>query len=133
MNTKPSRENLWKGLKPFRKINLEEKKLVAALRSGRYKQTTGVLKNGNAYCCLGVACKISGIGKFSTDESCLGEVMRLPLAVREKLGWVSWSLREDKIKLPSTHLAGLNDDFGFNFKEIARVIELGLVKKSRKR
>lgn len=30
-------------------------KLVAALRSGKYKQTDGALKDGDGYCCLGVA------------------------------------------------------------------------------
>lgn len=35
-------------------------KWVDALRSGEYKQCYGVLSDGEGYCCLGVACKISG-------------------------------------------------------------------------
>lgn len=46
----------------MKKLPVEFKeKWVAALRSGEYKQGTGYLKNGNCYCCLGVACVISGI------------------------------------------------------------------------
>jgi hypothetical protein len=32
-------------------------KWVEALRSGRYKQTTGQLQSLSGYCCLGVACR----------------------------------------------------------------------------
>lgn len=31
---------------------------VEALRSGKYEQTTGFLKKGNGYCCLGVLCDV---------------------------------------------------------------------------
>lgn len=34
-------------------------KWVKALRSGKYKQTTGRLQDGKGYCCLGVACAIT--------------------------------------------------------------------------
>lgn len=38
------------------------KKWVAALRSGRYKQGTGYLRdNEDLYCCLGVLCEVQGI------------------------------------------------------------------------
>ncbi len=36
--------------------------LIVALRSGEYKQAVGSMSND--YCCLGVACHISGVGKF---------------------------------------------------------------------
>lgn len=35
-------------------------KWVEALRSGKYRQGKGRLKNNDSYCCLGVACEISG-------------------------------------------------------------------------
>lgn len=35
-------------------------KWVRALRSGRYKQTGGDLKNAEGYCCLGVLCSVAG-------------------------------------------------------------------------
>src|SRR4051812_2834892 len=34
------------------------RKWVEALRSGRFKQTRGVLTNDEGYCCLGVACQL---------------------------------------------------------------------------
>lgn len=38
--------------------------LVAALRSGKYQQAKWKLRNGNAFCCLGVACDISRLGEW---------------------------------------------------------------------
>lgn len=31
---------------------------IKALRSGKYKQTTGQLQDNHGYCCLGVACEV---------------------------------------------------------------------------
>lgn len=42
-------------------------KLVAALRSGQYPQAKGALRKAEGYCCLGVACDISGLGKWEVD------------------------------------------------------------------
>lgn len=44
--------------------------LVAALRSGKYKQNKGSLRRGDAFCCLGVYCDIKGV-EWSPHE--LGE------------------------------------------------------------
>ena len=45
------------------------KELVNALRSGKYKQATGKLRittgDFDKFCCLGVACDISGLGEWS--------------------------------------------------------------------
>lgn len=47
-------------------------KLVAALRSGEYEQGRNSLRTrGDSYCCLGVACDISGLGKWEKRESAL--------------------------------------------------------------
>lgn len=45
-------------------------KWVAALRSGEYKQGQGELWNeqNNCYCCLGVACVLSGVDKYSINK-----------------------------------------------------------------
>jgi hypothetical protein len=41
-------------------MNEEAKRLwVAALRSGKYDQTTGALRDGVGYCCLGVLCEVA--------------------------------------------------------------------------
>lgn len=37
---------------------------IAALRPGKYKQATDLLKTEAGYCCLGVACEISNLGKW---------------------------------------------------------------------
>ncbi len=46
------------------------KQWIRALRSGRYKQTVETLRKDDepvAYCCLGVACNISKLGKWDGD------------------------------------------------------------------
>lgn len=40
------------------------RQLVDALRSGRYKQVKDALRIDDSYCCLGVACDISGLGEW---------------------------------------------------------------------
>lgn len=42
-------------------------KLVEALRSGKYPQARGALRTEAGYCCLGVACDISGLGTWQAD------------------------------------------------------------------
>lgn len=44
-------------------------KLVAALRSGEYEQVSGCLRSKDSYCCLGVACDISGLGTWEEREA----------------------------------------------------------------
>ena len=44
------------------------RELAAALRSGKYRQTRGRLRDSKGFCCLGVACEISGVGKWNGDE-----------------------------------------------------------------
>lgn len=41
---------------------------IDALKSGKFKQTDGVLFNKSSYCCLGVLCRI-GKAKFHSDEN----------------------------------------------------------------
>ncbi len=40
---------------------------MTALRSGKYAQGKSRLRDGNSYCCLGVACDLVGTGKFHDD------------------------------------------------------------------
>ena len=44
------------------------KKWIEALRSGEYKQTSAALVDPYGYCCLGVACNISGLGHWEQRE-----------------------------------------------------------------
>lgn len=51
-------------------MNPEVKKLwVEALRSPKYKQVQGMLKDGRKFCCLGVLCDISKLGKWGKRDN----------------------------------------------------------------
>lgn len=43
-------------------------KWVRALRSGKYNQTQGTLRNSQGYCCLGVLCDISKEGEWAGNH-----------------------------------------------------------------
>jgi hypothetical protein len=125
-------------------------KWIAALRSGEYKQTSGTLNDGGNFCCLGVLCDISSIGKwtevgvvkgyFTSDVS---STSVLPNQVRKWAGikTVDGGLPDDGETLfyydtqteqfvdeendftdLITTLSGLND-YGKSFTEIADIIE----------
>lgn len=114
-------------------MNDNARKWVAALRSGQYKQTTGVLSRGDKDCCLGVACKVflhdnpldltvsqatrpgySGVTMYD------GAITGLPLKVQEWLGVPSpeGNFGEDDDEC----LSGRNDQ-GASFAQIADLIE----------
>ena len=100
---------------------------VTALRSGDYQQTTSVLRSQAGYCCLGVACDISGLGRWEDVNgnmykfkmgSGLFSCVDLPIEVAEYYGIVSTCgdiHQEDS-------LIGMNDR-GCSFTEIAKFIE----------
>ena len=118
---------------------------VAALRSGKYKQITGALrqkynKGGRkssfeGYCCLGVLCELAvkakvigppvqnsgGIFIYSGNDS------ELPQKVREWAGLttVDGKFTDEKLreKTKQNDLAGLNDYSGKRFRGIASIIE----------
>jgi hypothetical protein len=104
------------------------RKWVAALRSGEYGQTKNELTNGRNFCCLGVACEISGLGEWVDGEetawaykvgsdvngSVLPELVCKWLGLRTDQGWHSIT--------DSVSLATLNDA-GKKFSTIADLIE----------
>jgi hypothetical protein len=99
-------------------------KWVKALRSGEYRQTKSVLTNGNGFCCLGVACEISGLGHWAGDgeweyrtKGSSPDTAFLPNAVRDWLG-----LATTGGDFGATSLTHLNDT-GKRFPAIARIIE----------
>lgn len=98
-------------------INENARKWVKALRSGKYKQGKECLRNGERFCCLGVACELakdSGVIKkyFGTDQF-------MPEKVREWLGLISDS---GECACGTESLATANDN-GITFFEIADLIE----------
>lgn len=43
-------------------------KWIVALRSGKYRQAFRALHTPNGFCCMGVACDISGLGEWVADQ-----------------------------------------------------------------
>lgn len=98
--------------------------LAVALESGKYKQGGGRLRDGDGFCCIGVACDLvdplgwesSGRDKYLFD----GAHYTAPKSVQILYGWES-----DNPILPgfdgesANSAAELNDD-GRSFAEIAR-------------
>ena len=111
------------------KLTKLQKEWVKALRSGRYKQTTGVLcsKDG-AYCCLGVAARICdipkpklvGVGDLG-DKDYL-EKAKVKLRLRDSSGRLERPHEKSRY-IVYTHLTALNDTAKMSFKEIADLIE----------
>lgn len=105
-------------------------KWVKALRSGDYVQTKGFLKDDTGYCCLGVLCEISGIGKFVDMNNEIGyhyQISKhrsylsiLPSQVMRHAGMKSDNAHIMSIK---TSLAALNDSRDYTFHQIADIIE----------
>ena len=101
-------------------IKARAKELIAALQSGKYTQTKGRLRDGDAFCCLGVACDISGIGKwngnsYSSEEDVLTNEVRDYFGFHNSNGGVRDYTTE-------SCLSELNDQ-GHSFTEIADFIE----------
>ena len=96
---------------------------VAARRSGDYEQTMGGLKDGVGYCCLGVACDVSELGKWEDDgvyscgeEHKCGGYLTDVICDYYGLSTISGTFDDER------SLAELNDS-GKTFNEIADIIE----------
>lgn len=116
-------------------------KWVAALRSGQYEQTDSALRNDDSYCCLGVLCDIysqeTGVvwePDFFPKFTMHGNDNVLPMEVRrwadlphEHGAYVAVSKRydegEETTVFHSPSLTELNDQWQYDFRQIADVIE----------
>jgi hypothetical protein len=108
-------------------LNDNAKKWVAALRSGKYKQTRHVLCDRNGHCCLGVACEVAienGV-PLTRESTEFGRVLfnvyalsLLPYQVRDWLG-----LRNAGGTYGDGSLLHDNDSRGLTFEQIADIIE----------
>ena len=119
-------------------LGKNQEKWLEALESGRYNQTTGRLarrsNDGSVrYCCLGVACDISGIAKWQrSDDGTLKYAQQheeLPSSVMKRLGIKDQAgcllsedgdIRSDK-KTGFGCLTAMNDG-RWSFKRIAKFI-----------
>jgi len=62
-------------------------KVCDALESGKYRQGFGRLHRYGMFCCLGVACDVSGLAKWSDDGVYCGKTISLPQNVVNWLGF----------------------------------------------
>ena len=116
-------------------FNERRELLIEKLRSDEYTQTKGILRDCKGFCCLGVACDISGLSnwKKKTEDNTdsifyfmyQGDTEGLPKKVQEYYGFASnngnFTIKREHGYI-STSLAYLNDQ-GKTFKEIADIIE----------
>lgn len=109
------------------------KLLIAALRSGEYKQADGKLRTKSGFCCLGVACdlyakEVGGQWRelqeatFAfVDPSASCNIHYLTLAVSE---WLGCENSNPRITIgDTTHRPADMNDAGQTFDEIADFIE----------
>jgi len=106
---------------------------AAALESGEYQQTDGRLRNGGNFCCLGVLCNLHAqdhpeIAQDEDDpDSYLGADTDLPTLVKD---WAGMACTGGAFSDAITDSEGnyrhslieLNDEAGYTFPEIAKVI-----------
>ena len=101
---------------------------VAALRSGDYKQTHGTLREGDAFCCLGVLCNLHAQAhpEFAAMQDSasvyMGAGAVLPEAVTRWAGLSDQRGNFVTIGRNDGRLAAHND-VGRTFAEIADAIE----------
>ena len=97
--------------------------LVSALRSGKYTQIRGVMKRDSGYCALGLACEVSGVGKWGDKKVLLGypyivngeeNEAALPLEVKDHYGFC---VKEE------CRMAEMNDLESLSFSHIADYLE----------
>ena len=103
-----------------------KEKWLEALRSGKYKQGRGDLRNvDDEFCCLGVLCDISGQGEWGTKLM----IQKAPYCYGQGDEWQHCALPPFMKKftnLPMNTeetLFNLNDKRGLSFHEIADWIE----------
>ena len=125
-------------------MNNTQKAWIKALRSGEYHQATGSLrqtlrledpfetKNVAGYCCLGVACEVSSLGRWTgagyllagsalTQGGTLTADSRL--YQRLGLGQIVINPASERVRPLQDVLINLNDDEEWNFEQIADFLE----------
>ena len=103
------------------KLTEAQERWLTALESGEYKQARDRLRDDNGFCCLGVACDLSGLGEWTLNRDLThvfadggqgAERDYLLFSVRD---WLSITRAEEAA------LADMNND-GKTFAEIAKWI-----------
>lgn len=109
---------------------------AAALRSGKYPQTHGRLRDGGGFCCLGVLCELAvadgtlapadetaGMYRYDGEPAVLPDAVLEWAGLRDDDPYVTADLGEEEGGRQVVNLAGLNDDYLWGFSRIAGVIE----------
>lgn len=136
------------------KLNKKQfKTWINALRSGKYKQTTGTLQDTAGYCCLGLACKV-----LIKEEDILKETHEVHMSptricnvgmihggvpgqqpkapkwlqnISQNFGYILY--KADEVRTPnsmSLRLTYVNDVEKLSFDEIADMLELVYIHKA---
>lgn len=92
-------------------------KWIAALRSGDYAQTRGVLRGARGFCCLGVLCDVVAPDGW---DMCNGYYDH---HTRETMPSDSISQLAGISHQDANTLASMNDEYGASFQQIAEWIE----------
>jgi len=112
--------------KPNKKIM---KRWIKALRSGKYKQTSGKLQDTDGFCCLGVACEL--FNKSNTIDECGHIEGYMPDQQNNSPKWLC-NINEDlnkRTKYPTDSsffgydLPEMNDKKKSSFDEIADLLQ----------
>lgn len=90
-----------------------------ALRSGKFKQGKGKLRNRDTYCCLGVA----DVCIFNNSQRNINEIF-LPNILFEQLMPIDLCTSEEGIGYDVQRMIGImNDSEGYSFNDIADLID----------
>lgn len=110
-------------MKKYKMDKKIKEKWVKALRSKKYKQTRGSLKDDSGYCCLGVLCDIHDQDQENTetgwyDNFYFSNNQIIPIEVKK---WAKLDKFNPEIK--GIPLSEYNDCLCYSFKKIANLIE----------
>lgn len=107
---------------------------VKALRSGKYKRTTGALKKNGGFCCLGVLCDVHQkemkknkkkvtpwVGLKTLPYKGYGTEHDTGVLTKEVMKWAG--LKDCNPVVDGSSLSAWNDDTRKGFKGIANLIE----------
>lgn len=110
------------------------RKLIRALRSGKYEQARGALRDGQKFCCLGVACDLYDPAQWEPLDTCgrnywfMNRSSGLPIDVQLHFGIPSCGPALGYKQHSGANMIDLNDEHNQSFKQIALRLERWLAK-----
>jgi len=118
-----------------------KEKWITALRSGEYKQTSGRLREGDCYCCLGVLTDLydkdiqndchewyerDGCYIYISDGGTVEATLPESVMKWADLEECNPTVLVERMGQPVTDLAYLNDNEALDFNQLADIIEAQL-------